>query len=142
MAIWIFVIPKDKVENFKNSKKFNEWAIKISEKSSNAKSFNNKVRKGDILYFVCKGEYKKSIIASCIYISHEERNIGPLVSIDRTNEELGYVEGKKDWNYKIIYTKLEEYEYDRFTISLKNGRKFGQAPIRKFDSKKHQILPN
>jgi len=96
---WIFRVGDG--NNFSNSSKYKIWGIQ--EKIS--KSFINNVKDGDRLWFVNNIKGSK-IIAVATYKSHNKRNLGELISISHTNEELGWNEDANKFNIEIHYINL------------------------------------
>ena len=97
---WIVRVGDGK--NFKSSICHKIWGI--TQKSSQYKSFSNNVKEGDILWFL--GNYKvgKKFLGVATYRMQKKREIGPLISLTLTNEELGWSEG--DWDLEIHYDNL------------------------------------
>jgi hypothetical protein len=119
---WIFRVGDG--NNFSNSSKYKIWGIQ--EKIS--KSFINNVKDGDRLWFVNNIKGSK-IIAVATYKSHNKRNLGELISISHTNEELGWNEDANKFNIEIHYINLYNLSsYDLLTYIR------GPFIIRKFNS--------
>ena len=100
-------------ENFKNSSKLRIWGIKATPKCG--EPFIKNVRKNDILWFVTN-KSKGLLIAVATFKSSNERELGPLISITRTNRELNWSGGDDvdtgdddydgGWNIEIHYKDL------------------------------------
>ena len=89
--------------NFKRSSIFKIWGIKSTD--GNGKYFLNNVRSGDRLWFVTSNSHGK-IIAMASYVSHNIRQLGPLLQISRTNDELGWTDDGGLSDTEIHYTNL------------------------------------
>ena len=92
-------------ENLKNSSKHRIWGI--SSKTSTNKYFIKNVKPGDRLWFV-KSKSQGKIVAVATYHSHNLRELGPLIDISLTNEELGWSGSGVDWtaDVEVHYTDL------------------------------------
>ena len=91
--------------NFINSSKYHIWGINATTDKL-CKHFVENVRPGDRMWFVTKGSGGK-IIAVATYRSHNRRNLGPLVAVSMTDEELGWSgKGLEKINVEIHYTDL------------------------------------
>jgi len=122
-------------ENLKNSSTYRIWGI--SSKISTNKYFLKHVKHGDILWFV-RNKSQGKLVAVATYLSHNLRDVGPLINISLTNEELGWTGSKKDWNVdiEVHYTDL----YGLINCELLTHIK-GAATIRKYDEKCIVNLP-
>ena len=78
-------------KHFISSSKEFTWGI--NSKVACSKWFISNAKEGDILAFV-KGGGKGPIIAVATFIETKKRIIGPLISITKTNEELGWTESE------------------------------------------------
>jgi len=92
-------------ENLKNSSKYRIWGI-LSTTSDNAYFLKN-VKPGDRLWFV-KSKSQGKLIAVATYRSHNKRELGPLIDISLSNEELGWTRSGEDWtsDTEVHYTDL------------------------------------
>ena len=93
-------------ENLINSSKHRIWGINTIT-SSDGKYFITNVKPGDRLWFI-KSKTSGKIIAVATYHSHNKRDIGPLVALSMTNEELGWTGEGPDWtsDIEIHYSDL------------------------------------
>jgi hypothetical protein len=116
-------------ENLKRSSKYRIWGI--SSKNSFGKYFINNVKPGDRLWFVTSKSHGK-VIAVATYRSHNTRDIGPLIDISLSNEELGWTGSGTDWsaNVEVHYTDLYGLNDCELLTHIK-----GAATIRKYDEK-------
>lgn len=117
-------------ENFKNSSKYRIWGIQTYT-SPHGKNFIKKVKKGDRLWFV-KGKSKGKILAVATYSSHNNRELGPLINITMTNQELGWSGFGTDWtsNTEIHYNDLYWLNGCDLFTHIK-----GPTTIREYDEK-------
>jgi len=122
-------------ENFKNSSKLNIWGV--NSKSNLGKWFINNVKPGDRLWFV-QGKSNGKLIGVAIFRSHNKRELGPLINITMSNEELGWNGEGPDWtsDTEIHYSNL----YDLNDCNLLTHIK-GPSTIRKYDEKCRVNLP-
>jgi hypothetical protein len=92
-------------ENLKNSSKYRIWGI-LSTTPDNIYFLKN-VRPGDRLWFV-KNKSQGKLIAVATYCSHNKRELGPLIDISLSNEELGWKGSEEDWtsDTEVLYTDL------------------------------------
>lgn len=88
-------------ENFTNSSRHRIWGINSNR---NNIFFLKNVKLGDRLWFVQSGSQGK-LIAVATYRSHNSREIGPLIDISLTNEELGWT-GSGTYDVEVHYTDL------------------------------------
>jgi len=116
-------------DNFKNSSKYKIWGIQSS--SPNNKYFLKNVKPGDRLWFV-KSKSKGKLIAVATYYSRVIRELGPLVNMTMTNEELGWTGEGPDWtsDTEIHYSDLYDIEHSELLTHIN-----GPSTIRKYDEK-------
>ena len=122
-------------KNLKNSSKYRIWGIS-SEITTN-KHFLKNVKPGDRLWFV-KSKSQGQLVAVAIYGSHNSRELGPLIDISLTNEELGWTGNGEHWSADI-----EVHYTDLYGLSDRNifTRIKGSATIRKYNEKCKVYLP-
>jgi predicted secreted protein len=113
--------------NFFNSSKFNIWGIKSI--LSSTKYFIKNVKPGDRLWFIKSKSYGK-IIAVSIYRTHRERELGPLINVSLSNEELGWRNNNGEWDIEIHYTNCIFLDKCELLSHIK-----GAVTIRKFNDK-------
>lgn len=104
-------------ENFKNSSKFNIWGIK-----KKWMSYMKDIKKGDILWFVVnkKTSGKNGLAIGCaVFNCFKEREIGPLIQISQTDEELGW-KGDGEWEVEIHYKELYNIETCNILCDTRN----------------------
>jgi predicted secreted protein len=116
-------------ENLKNSSKYRIWGIQTT--SNDNKYFVKNVKPGDRLWFV-KSKSQGRLIAVATYRSHNTRELGPLINISKTNEELGWTGEGPDWtsDTEIHYSDLYGLEACELLTHIKCSK-----PIRKYNEK-------
>jgi len=112
--------------SFIASSKFNIWGIKSL--SSDGMFFLKEVKPGDRLWFV-KANTKPSgqLIRVATVVSTQKRELGPLISLTYTNEELGW--DKDGYDTMIHYKDLYDVEHCKLyseIISPKVARKYNE----------------
>ena len=117
-------------ENLIMSSKYRIWGIDTLT-SSHGKYFVRNVKPGDRLWFV-KSKSHGKLIAVATYRSHNTRELGPLIDISLTNEELGWTGSGTDWNaqVEVHYTDLYGLNDCELLTHIK-----GPSTIRKYDEK-------
>jgi hypothetical protein len=128
---WIFRVGDG--NNFINSSKYKVWGVKSFQPW--VKHFIKNVKKGDRLWFVIGGSGGK-IIAVSTYESHNIRELGPLVNITMTDEELGW---GKEWSIcdtEIHYSNLYNLSDCDLLTNIKSA-----LGIRKYNDKCLLNLP-
>jgi hypothetical protein len=93
-------------EGFTNSKKFNIWALKSW--ASDGKNFLSDATKGDIIWLLTNYTKGRKLVGVATFVSTNKREVGPLIAVTKTNEELGWGDGT--WDTEIHYENL--YEID------------------------------
>jgi hypothetical protein len=123
-------------ENFINSSKYKIWGINST--SSFGKYFIKNIKEGDILWFV-KSKSHGKIIAVATYVSQNMRQLGPLIDISLTNDELGWSGNGVDLkcDTEIHYSNL----YGLLECDILTNIK-GITSIRKYDEKIELNLPD
>lgn len=89
--------------NFINSSTQHIWGINAITDSNN-KYFINNAKKGDILWFV-KNKSDGLVLAIATFEKINKRELGELINLTQTNEELGWDCDEKI-DTEIIYTDL------------------------------------
>ncbi len=97
--------------NFIKAIPYNLWGISSSTKTN--MKFLSYVSKGDILWFV-KNSSNGQLIAVASYVGHQRRTIGPLVSLSKTDEELGWSGTSGKYDVEILYDNI--YIIDRCNL--------------------------
>jgi hypothetical protein len=116
-------------KNLKSSSKYRIWGIQST--TSTNKHFLKNVKPGDRLWFV-KSKSQGKLIAVAIYRSHNTRELGPLIDLSMTEEELGWTHDGPDWksDIEVHYSDLYGLEACDLLTHIK-----GAASIRKYDAK-------
>jgi hypothetical protein len=102
---WIFRVGDG--DHFWSSSKYNIWGIDSQNKST-TQPFITSVKSGDLLWFV-KGGDKGKLIAVSTFTELKKREVGPLISLTLTDEELGWTKSNQGGNsdteihYKDLY---------------------------------------
>lgn len=110
-------------KNFENSIPHKRWGYDSAHK----KAFGATVKAGDILWFVRKGK----ILFMVTFVSKNKREVGPLIALTLTNEELGWTSGGPDWDMEIHYKDL----YDLRDADIDAGI-CGQCALRVYNPAK------
>jgi hypothetical protein len=115
--------------NFKNSSRYKIWGIQSS--TSDGKYFLKHVKPGDRLWFVLSKSNGR-LLAVATYSSHKLRELGPLISLSMTNEELNWTGCGRDWtsDTEIHYTELYGLENCDLLTQIKSPK-----TIRKYNEK-------
>ncbi len=121
-------------DHFWSSSIKNIWGIDSNNKS-NTQVFINTVKSGDLLWFV-QSNSKGKLIAVATFTEMKNRETGPLIALTLTNEELGWVKTKGNWDIEVHYKNL----YDLRLCDLLSEI---QSPkvIRKYNEKCKVNLP-
>ena len=88
--------------NFFSSLPRKIWGINST--ISNHKYFIKNVKENDRLW-VIKAKSKGKILAVVNYKTHKKRELGPLLNLSKTNQELGWEEDKF-WDIEVIYDNI------------------------------------
>jgi predicted secreted protein len=117
-------------ENFISSSKYGIWGIQTLT-SPHGKNFIKNVKPGDRLWFV-KSKSQGKLLAVATYKAHNRRELGPLINISLTNEELGWTGSGPDWtsDVEVHYTDLYGLNNCELLTHIK-----GPSTIRKYDEK-------
>jgi hypothetical protein len=130
---WIFRVG-DGV-NFTQSSKHRIWGINGTINCG--KHFIKNVKQGDRLWFV-KNKSNGKILAVATYRSHHMRELGPLIDVSMTNEELGWTGEGPNWSsdIEIHYTDLYGLESCELLTHITH-----RSTIIKYDAKCKVDLP-
>jgi len=120
--------------NFWKSAPRGIWGIN-SVTNSNGKHFIKNARNGDILWFI-KNKTEGQAIAVATFTKTCERELGPLVSLTASDEELGWKREfqQKGWDTEVHYEKL----YDIQSLELRTKIK-GQNGFKKYKSEEINV---
>jgi hypothetical protein len=89
--------------HFERSQKYMRWGV--NSKHSWVPAFLRRVRSGDVLWFI-KGKSNGQAIGVATFTQHCPRVLGPLIAITPTDEDLGWVESRGDWDVEVHYKDL------------------------------------
>lgn len=91
-----YIVHVGDAKNFNASKYKNIWGFKST--TACWINFTRNVNPGDILCFIKKGGL---VLGFAEYVGNKARELGPLISLTPTNEELGWSEGA--WDMELHY---------------------------------------
>ena len=116
-------------KNLKSSSIYRIWGIQST--TSTNKHFLKNVKPGDRLWVV-KSKSQGKLLGVAIYRSHNIRELGPLINLSMTEEELGWTHDGPDWesDIEVHYSDLYGLESCDHLTHIK-----GAATIRKYDEK-------
>tara|TARA_B110000027_G_C15926830_1_gene215128 strand:+ start:155 stop:631 length:477 start_codon:yes stop_codon:yes gene_type:complete len=122
-------------ENFRNSK-FPFWGVKRGSGGS-IKTIVNKIKKGDILWFLTSKSYGGKFIAMAEYTCYYDRNDEPLIPIHTySNIEQGWI-GEGLWSIQIHYKNLYNTDKQNIEAVIQCG-----GIILEYDTFKEKNLPD
>lgn len=124
--------------NFRNSK-YSFWGVKRG-KNNNIKTIVNKIKKGDILWFLTSKSYGGKFIGMCEYSHYFDKQDEPLINLNTySNEEQGWI-GDEKWELQMHYYNYYDIEkinikaciqcpspileYDRFREKINNNKEY------------------
>ena len=90
--------------NFNASSSKSIWGIN-SSKGCPGKGFKSKVKEGDRIWFVTRAS-EGQIVAVATFTHTRERNLGPLIALTLTDEELGWTKTEGKINTEVHYKDL------------------------------------
>jgi hypothetical protein len=91
--------------HFNSSAKYHIWGVN-SLTDSSIKYLLRNINENDILWFLVNVKAGGKFVGVAIYKSHNKREIGPLIAITKTDEELGWISSKGSWDTEIHYYNL------------------------------------
>jgi hypothetical protein len=100
---WLLRVGSGK--EFIQSSKYSIWGVKSTDIFATV-PFLRDVKEGDQLWFVQSGG---RLLAVATYTKQVKRDIGPLIAITYTNEELGWKEDElcdTEVHYKDLYNQM------------------------------------
>ena len=104
-------------KNFRKSSKLGIWGIKSNTPTN--KGFLRKVQSGDKLWFV-KNASRGKILAVATYMSCKNRGeVGTLLDLSMTNEDLGWTGELNGIDIEIHYTNLYWLDHIETPLSIK-----------------------
>ena len=129
---WLLRIGDGK--HFKSSSKKNIWGMSTT-KNTNVQSFLKTAKPGDILWFIL-GKSKGKVLAVAEYIRNNKRELGPLINVTSTNEELGWTETDGDWDYEVHFKDMFVVDKLKLLTEIKAA-----TTVRKYNDKCMVDLP-
>ncbi len=108
--------------HFINSSKYFIWGINSIDKSNTSK-FIEEVKEDDILWFVTSKSQGKAI-AVATFNKIKKREIGPLVNITLTDDELGWNMTDGSWDHEIHYKNLYNLSNIDILTKIKSPRTY------------------
>lgn len=120
--------------NLCRSSEFKIWGVQST--TSDNKYFIKHVKNGDLLWFV-QGKSHGKLLAVATYRSHNKRELGPLINISMSNDELGWT-NNTNWisDTEIHYTDLYNLSKCDMLTHINSPK-----TIRKYDEKCRVNLP-
>jgi hypothetical protein len=82
------------------------------------------IRPGDVIWFICSGG---RAIGVATFVRFCRRELGPLISVTPTDEDLGWTKSKGEWDTEVHYTDLYDVSGCDILTHIKSplvGRKF------------------
>ena len=115
--------------NLIRSSKYKIWGIQSS--NSFGKFFIRTVKPGDRLWFI-KSKSQGKVLAVATFSLIKKRELGPLIDISLTNEELGWDNVDTDWtsDTEVHYTDLYNVSDCELLTHIK-----GSSTIRVYNAK-------
>lgn len=120
-------------KHFWSSSKDKIWGINSKH---NTQRFMKDVKPGDILWFLTNKKAGGKFVAFATYERQNERILGPLLQLTKSNEELGWTKQEGDWDIEIHYKDL----YDVSELDLCPDVKAPQV-VRPYNEKCQVNLP-
>jgi hypothetical protein len=122
-------------ENFRNSK-YPFWGVKRGNHGC-IKTIVNKIKKGDILWFMTSKNYGGKLIGMSEYTYYYDREDEPLIRMNTyLNKEQNW-KGEEDWDIQIHYENLYITEKQNIKASVQCG-----GIILEYETFKDRGLPN
>jgi hypothetical protein len=110
------------------------WGVNSSDKG-NVVPFLTHAKPGDILWFV-KSKSKGQLIAVATFTEFKKRELGPLISLTATNEELGWTIQTGNWDIEVHYKELYNLTDCNLFSEIKSPK-----VVRLYNEKCKVILP-
>jgi hypothetical protein len=129
MAHWLLRIGDGK--HFISSSSKGIWGITSSVTC--IKGFLSRVKEGDFLWFVKSGG---QIIAVATFEYTQKRELGPLIQLTPSNEELGWIKTSGMWDTQVHFKNLYNLNKCEFYSEIK-----GPLTIRLYNDKCKVNLP-
>jgi len=120
---WLLRIGDGK--HFLSSRSKHIWGVN-SNHISWVPNFLREIKPGDRIWFIKSGCGGK-VVGVATFVRHCPREIGPLIAVTFTNEELGWTESSGEWDTEIHYTQLYDVSECELYTNIKSplvGRKY------------------
>lgn len=105
----LYIVHVGDAKNFNASKDKQIWGFKST--TACWINFMRNVKPGDILCFIKKGGI---VLGYAQYVQHSVRELGPLINVSITNEELGWTPG--NWDMEL---RFKGYVQSTSNLALK-----------------------
>ena len=103
--------------HFIKSQSFMLWGIN-SKHIYWVPKFMKSVKENDIIWFVKKG--KGQVLGVATFTYHCKRELGPLVAVTSTNQELGWTETEGEWDTEVHYKDLYDVTELKLLTEIKS----------------------
>ena len=103
--------------HFIKSQPFMLWGIN-SNHTNWALNFMRTVKDGDIIWFVKQG--KGQVLGVATFTYHCKRELGPLVAVTPTNQELGWTQTVGEWDTEVHYKDLYDVTELKLLTQIKS----------------------
>jgi len=122
-------------ENFRNST-YPFWGVKKG-RGGCIKSIVNKMKEGDVLWFLTSKLYGGKIIAMAEFQCYYDRSDEPLFRVHTYSNKEQNWKGDDDWSIQIHYKNLYNTEKQNLNALIQCG-----GVILEYDTFKEKISPN
>ena len=120
--------------HFKSSSEKNIWGMSTTN-NTNVQSFLKTVKPGDILWFIL-GKSNGKVLAVAEYVRNNKRELGPLINVTSTDEELGWTDTIGDWDYEVHFKDMFVVDKLKLLTEIKAA-----TTVRKYNEKCMVNLP-
>lgn len=120
-------------ENFRNSS-HPFWGVKKG-KNGCIKGVVDKLKNGDILWFITSKKYGGNAIGMGEYISYHDRDSEPLLSVHTYSNEEQNWKGDGNWNIQLHYKNLYITEKQNINVVVQCG-----GVILEYETFKNRIM--
>ena len=118
-------------EHFTKSSRFTIWGIDSTVVAG--KYFMANAKPGDRLWFI-KSASKGKVVAVATFKQFRKRELGPLLALTPTNEELGWTSQEGNWDTEVHYTDVVQVEDRNLTTEIT-----GNVSIRLYNPDKCKV---
>ena len=106
-------------ENFRNSK-YPFWGVKRG-KGGSIKTIVNKIKKGDILWFMTSKKYGGKLIGMSEFTNYYDKQNEPLIRVNTYSNKEQNWKGTDNWDIQIHYKNLYVTEKQNIEASIQCG---------------------